>query len=282
MCSKKIIVNQSGKGVYHMYYSNRNWIALGISVIVTIVVVALLTVFIGGSFWGDMVIGETSSPVYPFSLQNLMHLLFFIGLGQLWIRWLFTYEENVFLSKSGFLPEEDGVLLEKDEDIEAIRVNVSNAAVRAEAFLPDLINNSILQYSKSHSISDTISVLNSNLELNIHRLDLNYSIIRYLVWAIPTFGFMGTVIGIAYALGRMDINKFMGASTEKVIVFKKITADLGFAFGTTIVALALSALLVFLWNVVQRGEENVLNKAGKYVLMNLINRLHVPNKRNSQ
>ena len=161
------------------------------------------------------------------------------------------------------------------------RINVSNAAVRAEAFLPDLINNSIIQYSKSHSISDTISVLNSNLDLSIHRLDLNYSIIRYLVWAIPTFGFMGTVIGIAYALGRMDINKFMGASAEKVLIFKKITADLGFAFGTTIVALILSAILVFIWNIVQRGEEDVLNKAGKYVLTNLINRLHVFDRRKS-
>ncbi|MBN1498240.1 MAG: MotA/TolQ/ExbB proton channel family protein [Spirochaetes bacterium] len=264
-----------------MNYSVRNWIALGASVAVAIIAIALLTVFIGGSFWGNILIGETGSKVYPFSLQNLMHLLFFIGLGQLWVRWLCTYEETVFLSQSGFLPEEDGVLLESDADIETIRINVANAAVRAGAFLPDLINNSIIQYTKSHSISDTISVLNSNLDLNIHRLDLNYSIIRYLVWAIPTFGFMGTVIGIANALGRMDINKFMGATTEKVMIFKEITADLGFAFGTTIVALALSAILVFLWNVVQRGEENALNRSGKYVLTNLINRLHVTGKRNS-
>ncbi len=265
-----------------MKYINRNWIALGVSIIVAVVFIALLTVFIGGTFWGDMLIGETSSAVFPFSLQNLMHVLFFIGLGQLWIRWLSTYEENVFLTKSGFLPEEDGKLLESDQEIETIRINVSNAAVRAEAFLPDLINNSIIQYLKSHSISDTISVLNSNLDLNIHRLDLNYSIIRYLVWAIPTFGFMGTVIGIAYALGRMDINKFMAASSEKVEIFRKIVADLGFAFGTTIVALILSAILVFIWNVVQRGEEDVLNKAGKYVLTNLINRLHVFERRKNQ
>jgi biopolymer transport protein ExbB/TolQ len=282
MCSEKIIGNRPGKGVFHMNYANRNWIALGVSVIIAIGAIALLTVFIGGTFWGDMLIGETSSPVYPFSLQNLMHLLFFVGLGQLWIRWLCTYEENVFLKKSGFLPEEDGKLLENDQEIETIRINVSNAAVRAEAFLPDLINNSIIQYLKSHSISDTLSVLNSNLDLNIHRLDLNYSIIRYLVWAIPTFGFMGTVIGIAYALGRMDINKFMGASAEKVEIFKKITTDLGFAFGTTIVALILSAILVFLWNIVQRGEEDVLNKAGKYVLTNLINRLQVFERRKNQ
>jgi biopolymer transport protein ExbB/TolQ len=264
-----------------MNYSTRNWIALGISVIVTIIAVALMTVFIGDTYWGDMIIGETKSPVFPFTLQNLMHLFFFIGLGQLWVRWLFTLEENVFLTKSGFLPEKDGELLESDEAVEAIGVNVTNAAVRAEAFLPDLISVCIMQYSKSHSISDTIAVLNSTLDLNIHRLELNYTHIKYLAWAIPTFGFIGTVIGIADAIGRMDMNKFMGAAAEKAIIFKKITADLGFAFGTTIVALALSSVLMFLWSVVQRGEEDVLNRAGKYVLTNFINRIHIFKKRNN-
>ncbi len=258
-----------------MDYSRRNWAALGFSVAATIVFVALMTVFIGGSYAGDLILGQTISRVYPFTLQNLMHFLFFIGLGQLWVRWLCSMEENVFLQKSGFLPEKEGELLTKDEAIEAIRVNVANAAVRAEAFLPDLINTCILQYSKSHSVSDTISVLNSAFDLNIHRLDLRYSLSRYLVWVIPTFGFIGTVVGIADALNKMDINKFMGAQSDKVLQFKAVTADLGFAFGTTIVALVLSAVLVFLMNIVQKGEEEVLNRAGKYVLTNLINRLNV-------
>jgi len=258
-----------------MDYSRRNLAALGISVAVTIVFVALMTIFIGGGNTGDLILGQTSSRVYPFSLQNLMHLLFFIGLGQLWVRWLCSVEENVFLTKSGFLPEEDGTLLTKDEAVESIRANVANAAIRAEAFLPDLINTCLLQYSKSHSVSDTIAVLNSTLELSIHRLDLRYSLSRYLVWAIPTFGFIGTVVGIADALNKMDINRFMGAQSDKIVQFKAMTADLSFAFGTTIVALVLSAILVFLMNIVQKGEEEVLNRAGKYVLTNLINRLNV-------
>jgi biopolymer transport protein ExbB/TolQ len=258
-----------------MDYSRRNWAALGFSVAATVLFVALMTVFIGGSHAGDLILGQTSSRVYPFSLQNLMHLLFFIGLGQLWVRWLCSVEESVFLQKSGFLPEEEGELLTKDEAIETIRINVANAAVRAEAFLPDLINTCILQYSKSHSVSDTISVLNSTFDLSIHRLDLRYSLSRYLVWAIPTFGFIGTVVGIADALNKMDINKLMGAQGDKVLQFQAVTADLSFAFGTTIVALVLSAILVFLMNIVQKGEEEVLNRAGKYVLTNLINRLHV-------
>ncbi|MCP4134303.1 MAG: MotA/TolQ/ExbB proton channel family protein [bacterium] len=258
-----------------MSHTKRNWIALGISVAVAVVIIAIMSVFMGGKASGDMLVGKTSSPSYPFSLQNLMHLFFFIGLGQLVVRWMGTYEENVFLRMSGFLPEEENAVLDSKKDIETIRVNVANAAVRGEAFLPDLINECVIQFGKNHSVSDTLSVLNSNLDLNIHRLDLRYSMIRYIVWAIPTFGFIGTVVGIAGALGQLDIVKFMGAQADKVTQFRALTADLGFAFATTIVALTLSAILVFLLHVVQRGEEEALNRSGKYVLTNFINRLAV-------
>jgi len=258
---------------------NRNWVAMGISVLVTIVIISLLTVVIGGKAAGDMLIGETSSSVYPFTLQNLMHLFFFIGLAQLWVRWIATHEENVFLRMSGFLPETEGSLLKTDQEIEIIRINAANASMRGEAYLPDLINTCILQYVKSHSVSDTIAVLNSTLELNIHRLDLRYAMTRYIVWAIPTLGFIGTVVGISLALGHLDINKFMGAQADKILQFKTLTSDLGFAFGTTIVALTLSAILVFLLNVIQKGEEEALNRDGKYVLTNLINRLAVDDRK---
>lgn len=257
-----------------MSHVRREWIAVGISVVVTIVIIALFTVFLGSGPAGVMLLG-TDSAYYPFTLYNLMYLLFFIGLGQLWVRWLSTYEENVFLRKSGFLPEGESNALKSDDEIEKIRNNVANAAVRGEAFLPDLINNCINQYIKSHSVSDTISVLNSNLELNIHRLDLRYSMSRYIVWAIPTFGFIGTVVGISKALGKLDIVKFMGSQTDKVSQFKALASDLGFAFSTTIVALGLSAVFVFILHIIQRGEEEVLNKSGKYVLTNLINKLSI-------
>lgn len=261
-----------------MNYSRKNWVALGVSSAAAFIIISFLTVVIGGGATGDKLLGSTSSPVYPFTLQNVMHLFFFIGLGQLWVRWISSYEENLFLQKSGFLPEGDGAVLQSDEEIEAIRANVANTAVRADAFLPDLINVCLTRYLKSRSVSDTIAVLNSTLDLSLHRLDLSYSLIRYIVWAIPTFGFIGTVVGISDALGNLDINTFMGAHADKVIQFKALTADLGFAFDTTIVALSLSAVLVFLLNIIQRGEEDVLNRTGRYVMNNLINRLMLSKK----
>ncbi|MBN2403830.1 MAG: MotA/TolQ/ExbB proton channel family protein [Spirochaetes bacterium] len=257
-----------------MSFAKREWIALGISAIVTIIFIALMTVFLGTGTMGIMLFG-TDSAYYPFTLYNLMYFFFFIGLGQLWVRWLSTYEEKVFLKKSGFLPEDDKAMLKSDDEIEKIRVNTANAAMRGEAFLPGLINNCINQYFKSHSVSDTISVLNSDLELNIHRLDLRYSMCRYIMWAIPTFGFIGTVAGIASALTKLDIVKFMGTQSDKVVQFKMLASDLGFAFDTTIVALVLSSIFVFIMHIVQSGEEEVLNRSGKYVLTNLINKLAI-------
>ena len=99
-----------------------------------------------------------------------------------------------------------------------------------------------------------------------HRLDLAYQTTRYLVWLLPTTGFIGTVIGISIALEGMQ--------DPKNIAFDKVTSGLAVAFYTTILALVLSALLVWAQNVVQRQEETALNRAANYCLRNLINRIY--------
>ena len=58
----------------------------------------------------------------------------------------------------------------------------------------------ILQFQGSHSVNQANSLLNSSLELFQHELELKYAMLRYLVWLIPTLGFIGTVVGIAFAL----------------------------------------------------------------------------------
>ena len=254
--------SESGKG---------NVIALVVSVLIAVAFIGILTVFIGGTRSGDLLIGETSMAVYPFTLQNIMHLFFFIGLGQLIVRWKSASREYVFLNEMGFLPTGESDSLDTDQAIQEIKTRVEKAA-GSTAFLPDLINVTINQYFKTRSVSDTLSVLNTNLELETHRLDLRYSMSKYVVWAIPTFGFIGTVVGIAQALGSLNIDDLTGPN--KTAAFKVLTSNLGLAFDTTIISLALSAILVFILLVVQKGEEESVNKAGQYVLRNLVNRIN--------
>jgi biopolymer transport protein ExbB/TolQ len=134
-------------------------------------------------------------------------------------------------------------------------------------FLPSLIDLCILQFLASRSVDQTVSVLNSSLELLMHRVDLRYSMLRYLTWAIPTVGFIGTVIGISMALAMIDPH----ASAQPL---GEIALALGVSFYTTLVALVESAILVFFMHLVQVQEELAVNAAGHAVLTNLVNRLY--------
>lgn len=204
------------------------------------------------------------APIYPFTIQNVMYLMMAVGLADLSVRHTVTRQEERYI-KSKLLPEEDTAILQID-DLGAIRRRVAALKASEHAFLPQLIDLSILQLFTSRSLDQTVEIYTSTLELMSHRLDLAYQTMRFLVWVIPTTGFIGTVVGISIALEGMQ--------DPKNIEFDKVTSGLAVAFYTTIVALVLSAILVFLQNVVQRREESALNRAAQYTLKNLINRVY--------
>ena len=113
--------------------------------------------------------------------------------------------------------------------------------------------------------------MNSSLELYMHEIDLRYNMLRYIMWLIPSLGFIGTVIGIALALN------FAGAETtdfQDPKLLSKLADRLGVAFYTTLLALLQAAVLVFLMHLTQAREEKALNDAGQYCMDNLINRLY--------
>lgn len=204
------------------------------------------------------------SHVYPFTIQNALYMMTAFGLADIWNRHQATKRELRYIEE-GVLPEDDAAILEI-EDLGPIRVKIAAFKADENSFLPLLIDLSILQLFTSKSLDQTVKIFTSTLELMSHRLDLAYQTIRYLVWIIPTTGFIGTVIGISIALE--------GMRDPKTIAFDKVTAGLAVAFYTTILALLLSAILVFLQNIVQRREEATLNRAAHYCLKNLINRIY--------
>jgi hypothetical protein len=204
---------------------------------------------------------------YPFTIQNVMLLLFFLGLGELAARWRDTAAEAA-LFRRRYLPEDDRTVLQ-GHDLGAIRKQVLPDLEGREdgGFLPQMINRCALQFLSSRSIDGTNGVLNSLAEIYFHRIDLRYTLLRYLAWVIPTLGFIGTVVGIA---GSLSVIQAAGKSPDLAAV----TGTLAVAFNTTMVALALSAVLVFLMHLVQEREERNLNRAMEYCVSNLINRLY--------
>jgi biopolymer transport protein ExbB/TolQ len=201
------------------------------------------------------------------SVQAFMWVAFFVGLGELWIRWRAMLADQLLL-KTRLLPEDERSLLTA-EDLRAIYVRARSMS--QSAVLPVLVKRLAMEFRKSKSIDRSNALLDSSLELFMHRLDLRYTLMRYLVWVIPTLGFIGTVIGIADAMsfagsGAVGVDHLLGPTTQRLAV----------AFYTTLVALIQSGVLVYGMNVLQAGEEKVLNDAGQYCLENLVMRLMEP------
>lgn len=201
---------------------------------------------------------------YPFTFQNIMHLGFFLGLGELFVRWRAGVRETAYVN-SHLLPEDEETVLQA-RDLGPIRRRVAGEFDGDSGYLPSLINLAILQFQSSRSTDQTATVMNSSLELIAHRVEMKYGIVRFIAWLVPTLGFIGTVYGLGAALSEA------GGAAELDI--KEVARTLGVGFDCTMVALGQSAILVFIMQLVQEKEETAVNLAGDYTLRNLINRLY--------
>ena len=215
---------------------------------------------------------DRSSPIYPFTIQNLMWLLFFVGLSDILVRFVRGGRE-LRQMRLHLLPEDDETML-RAQDLGDIYTRARPPPFAETNFLQRLIMRVILQFQSSRSVDQANALLNSSLELFQHEIDLKYNMMRYMVWLIPTLGFIGTVIGIALALG--EAGNMPDTSDQSALTdwMKALTGSLALAFNTTLLALLLSAVLVFLMHVAQGREESALNRSGQYCLDNLINRLY--------
>lgn len=244
-------------------------ITLIVSLVTAVVVIALLSRLLPPE--AAAILLDLNRSTWPLTVQNILWLAFFAGLGELSIRWRAGRLEESQVER-GYLPEDEETVLRPGEDLTPIYQKVRASKYRETCFVPRLIERCVLGFNISHSADQTNSLLNSSLELYLHEIDLRYNIVRYITWLIPSLGFIGTVIGIMLALNYAGDR----ANVASADMLYQVTERLGVAFSTTLLALIMASILVFLQNVIQGREETALNKAGQYCLDNLINRLYSP------
>ena len=93
------------------------------------------------------------------------------------------------------------------------------------------------------------------------RSEESYLVPRFISWAVPILGFIGTVLGISLAADgiRNIVGSQAGLSGLSSDLGAAI-APLGIAFDTTLIALSLSVVLTLLQTLVQRAEESALTE----------------------
>lgn len=222
------------------------------------------------------VLFDRSNELFPLTLQNMMWIMFFVGVGEVWIRFSRSNKEMSQL-RINLLPEGEDIMLRAKDLVPIYRTLLEKKSDRF-FFVQRLVQRVILQFQGSQSVNQSNTLMNSSLELMQHEIELKFNMLRYLVWLIPTLGFIGTVIGIALALSTAADMPDITAGNEIKLWMGLLTTKLGLAFNTTLVALLMSAILVFLLHLAQAREELALNGAGQYCMDNLINRLYEDKK----
>ncbi len=131
--------------------------------------------------------------------------------------------------------------------------------------LPRALLTGIERFSATRHVQDVSTAVRDVCESEGERLESELSIIRYLAWAIPSVGFIGTVRGIGNALGQAH------RAVEGDIT--GITENLGVAFNSTFVALVISIILMFFIHQVQLMQEHLVLDSERYVDHWLIRKL---------
>jgi biopolymer transport protein ExbB/TolQ len=107
-----------------------------------------------------------------------------------------------------------------------------------QMLLPRALLNALRRFNTTRNIQDVSSSTNTITESEAERLESELSMIRYISWAIPSIGFIGTVRGIGEALAQAD-----KAGQGDIA---GVTQSLGVAFNSTFIALLISIFLMFL------------------------------------
>lgn len=175
------------------------------------------------------------------------------------------YEKQSF--GLGFLPEKEQWVL-SPEDVNDLKIKMINYEKDHKFLMTDLIRKASTKFRANNSISDVLEIVARQITINQNKAEGRQSVIRYLAWALPSVGFIGTIMGIAQALGLAD-----KASDPEVLT--QITSNMYVAFDTTLVALLLSIGLMWYFHSLQEKEDELHSDMEEYVIENLINRIHI-------
>lgn len=215
---------------------------------------------------GPAAMGKETWISYPHSIQVGLYLITAVAMAELWIRWRAAEHEHRQIA-AGLLPDDPTTVLEfSDRRLSEIHRRAAQLHDNESGHLARLIDLSITQLFSSRSAAQTLAIFTSSVEITAHRVDLRYQFLRYLSWMIPTIGFIGTVVGISYALFDLKPNQL-----DMDVVVRRLSVS----FDTTLVALLISLIVLFFQNMVQKREESALNLAAGYCLSHLINRLYI-------
>ncbi|HEY4367816.1 MAG TPA: MotA/TolQ/ExbB proton channel family protein [Steroidobacteraceae bacterium] len=178
------------------------------------------------------------------------------------------------------LVQRERKLLDRDlvhvpEGIKVLPEDAKDYARQLEALPPEdksmlvvrALQRTLDRFAATRSIRDSAETSRVVCDSEADRLDSGLAMIRYIAWAIPAIGFIGTVRHIGDALLQAH-----QAVTGDITA---VTSNLGIAFNATFVALLLTIILMFFLHQLQQSQEKFVHDTDQWVDQRLIRHMQV-------
>ena len=182
----------------------------------------------------------------------MLYVLFFWGI-------ILVLYKNVLVSYEASMLNDlennfhSTTIISKRAELDDLRAVLTHG--RGGAKIKDSVLVQILLFLIDHCLvtqtsERVIEIFSRRMDTLQKHVESSYSLLRYIAWAIPSLGFIGTVLGIGAALAQA------GMAVEDI---ELVTKPLGMAFDTTLIALLESIVLMFFMHSMQHKEEALLN-----------------------
>ncbi len=193
--------------------------------------------------------------------QEICLILAIYCIVQILIR-LYQLSREQYLFEVDFVGQVDGGGDEFTQTLDELE-SLPSAISRSQ--LVETLKASLRRYRITADVQNTSDAIQTSVDALAMRLEADNTMLRYMIWAIPSIGFIGTVRGIGQALSQAD-QALAGDISE-------MTASLGIAFNSTFVALVISIFLMLLLHSLQRAQDRRLVDIQSYCEEFLLKRI---------
>ncbi|CCQ11600.1 Possible biopolymer transport protein, ExbB family [Pseudoalteromonas luteoviolacea B = ATCC 29581] len=195
-----------------------------------------------------------------FEQQVCLSLLLFCLFLMAYKLWRLVDEEAVYTCD--FLAAHDK---EQALDVDAALSELEASSFRENPAMATWIN-CIRRFKNTKNVQHAADAIASSVDSLAAQLESGNNMVRYIIWAIPSIGFVGTVRGIGQALAQAD-SALAGDISG-------MTASLGVAFNSTLVALFISLILMYFMHVLNSRQDAMVLKTQASCERHLLAHLH--------
>jgi len=254
------------------YTGVNTFLALAIAAVLTLLYYALLLPFRDRPFPGMFIKDtwvKTSVPLIIVFLSSW-------ALAILFIKWRKLSLQRKALTCSIVPEDTDFVLspLTADDILEKLYVLADDPK---RFLLLNRIERALSNLRNIGRVSDIDDILRSQAENDEAYSDSTYNLVRGFIWAIPVFGFIGTVLGLSSAMG--DFESVLSVARDRQDVaqltsaLRQVTGGLSLAFQTTLIGLVAAVFIQLLLTALKGKEEMFLDECNEYCHRHIVSRL---------